>query len=59
MQMHMLSFLYLWFCGYSGLVNKAIGTNSEQFQTFLRGIFATQKTQNQQKPTNKLKLSEY
>ena len=43
----------------SSIVNEAIRTNLEQFQTFLREIFATQKTQNKQKPTNKLKLSKY
>ena len=43
----------------SSIVNEAIRTNSGQFKIFLRAIFATQKTQNKQKPTNKLKLSEY
>ena len=43
----------------SSIVNEAIRTDSRQFQIFLREIFATQKTQNKQKPTKKLKLSEY
>ena len=43
----------------STIVNETIRTKLGQFQIFLREIFATQKTQNKQKPTNKLKLSEY
>ena len=43
----------------SSIVNEAIKTDSRQFQYFLREIFATQKMQNKEKLTNKLKLSEY
>ena len=35
------------------------GQSQDNFKFFLREIFATQKTQNKQKSTNKLKLSEY
>ena len=34
------------------------GQTRDNFKIFIK-IFATQKTQNKEKPTNKLKLSEY